>query len=135
MDKITDNHAHSNWQERVCPYTISCLKKGGKHRINLVWGYIRNLPPFFRQLRVSGYTLSCLYYVQAAKSGGTLFPAYYIQAAKSVGVHSFLPILKLKQAAKSVSAQGVSTVNSVTPPNKIDRAIYLCMGDIISMHS
>ena len=65
---------------------------------------------------------------------GVQFPAYYIQAAKSVGVHSFLPILKLKQAAKSVSAQGVSAVNSATPPNKIDRAI-LCMGDIISMHS
>ena len=67
-----DDHAHSN-----C-YTLSCLKNGGRHRLNLVWVYTWTLPPFFRQERVYPYTL---------------FPAQfkYNGATKSVGVHSFLP--------------------------------------------
>ena len=76
-----DNHAHSNWQERVT------LKNGGRHSLNLVWEYTSTLPPF------SGRKVC----------EGTLFPAYYIQAAKNAGgilVHSFLPIVK--GAAKSV---------------------------------
>ena len=55
-----DDHAHSNEQERVYPHTLSCLKNGGRHSPNLVWGYTWTLPPFFRQEIVWGYTLSCL---------------------------------------------------------------------------
>ena len=54
-----DNHAHSNWQERVYLYPLSCLKNGGRHSLNLVWGYTWTLPLFFRQERVWGYTLFC----------------------------------------------------------------------------
>ena len=44
-----DDHAHSNGQERVYPHTLSCLLNGGRHSLNLVWGYTWTLPPFFRQ--------------------------------------------------------------------------------------
>ena len=47
-----DDHTHSNGQERVYPRTLSCLLNGGRHSLNLVWGYTWTLPPFFRQERV-----------------------------------------------------------------------------------
>ena len=46
------DYAHSNWQERVYPYTLSCLKNGGRPGLNLVWRYTWTLSPFFRQERV-----------------------------------------------------------------------------------